>query len=245
MRPLWPPLTVIESNLFAPPVSEQPQVEKSISENREMAEIEVPPMPAFLQELIQKRVKTQTAIFSPVPTSGQILLINSFEKQTIAFEKTGVFGPVTVLIDKKVPNQNGWTGWMVATETDYAGYWDMLLESEDEPFDPLAGMIQSWNPVKVVIPTTAKVLAELQPARLQAVRALAEEQQKGMIPAEEESIPGQIAPRDTLNGFSILTGTRLGDEKTDPRYAYQELYKKVAKRYHYHQRNAHLENKAK
>ncbi|EDN65974.1 hypothetical protein BGP_4461 [Beggiatoa sp. PS] len=138
--------------------------------------------------------------------------------------------PLTILLDKPTNIGNVWAGWLVAAETDYASYWDMLLEPEDEPYDPLAGMIQVWNPIQITIPAETKVLAELKPIRLQAVRALAEEYETGVVSSQDGNcLPGRIAPRDTLGGFSVLTGTLLGDKNTDPRYEYQTLYHEVAK----------------
>ncbi|MDM8561064.1 hypothetical protein [Candidatus Parabeggiatoa sp. HSG14] len=225
MRPLWPPLAVIKGNLLAQTEPLQPQKEELVSDTEKIAEVEVPPMPAFLKELVQKRINTQAATFSPIPTPGQILVINIDQEKS---KKDNRFAPVTVLINKSTKNKKIWTGWMVASETDYASYWDMLLEPEDEPFDPLAGMIQVWNPVEIAIPSMPKVLAELKLARLQAVRAIAEEYEKRILPNDEESLPGRIAPRDTLGELSVLTGTWLGNEKTDPRCEYQGLYREVA-----------------
>ncbi|MCP4699761.1 MAG: hypothetical protein GY862_23360, partial [Gammaproteobacteria bacterium] len=176
-------------------------------------------VPAFLNELIERRAAIRTADFSPVPASGQILAVARIRGVDSGRSPA-------VLLDKMTPAKDVWSGWLVAAETDYAGAWDMLLEPEDGPFDPSAGMVQAWNPVSVYLPSPAPVLAELKPVRLQAVRAMAEEYAAGNASANRPE-PGRVAPRYTLHGFSVLTGTPLGGED-DPRHSFQSLYRSAA-----------------
>lgn len=260
MRPLSPPLKVIEDNLFMPSISlllrwtsnDQSLSSKTVKalENDPVAqelrtelkkqrdapvveeqEIEEDaPLPSFLKELIERRVAARDRYASSsIPSSGQILRLD----QIICPDKKDIqdlSSPLAVLIEKKTQTENLWQGWMVASETDYAGYWDMLLEPEDEPFDPLAGMIQIWNKVQIYLPSKAPVLAELKPARLQAVRALAEEFDTEPKLDTSMSRPGHIAPRTTFGNLSVLTGTPLGHLEIDPRYSYGDLYHAAAER---------------
>ena len=260
MRPLSPPLTVIEDNLSGPSMSLllrwtsndpnlsqetvkvlendpvalelrtelEKQPDATVVEEQEIKEDA--PMPSFLNELIDRRLAARDRYASSsTPSPGQILRLDQIigpDKKVIQ----DLSSPLAVLIEKKAQTENLWQGWMVASETDYAGYWDMLLEPEDEPFDPLAGMIQIWNPVQAYLPSEAPVLAELKPARLQAVRALAEEEATKPKLDTSMSRPGHIAPRTTVGNFSILTGTPLGNSEIDPRYRYGDLYHAAAEK---------------
>ena len=256
MRPLSPPLKVIESNLSMLSVSSllrwttndpglSPKTVKALENDPIAKELRTEfkkqgdapvienkdddaPLPSFLNELIDRRLAARDCYASSsIPNPGQILRLD----QIIGPDKNVVqdlSNPLAVLIEKSAQTKNLWQGWMVASETDYAGYWDMLLESKDEPFDPLAGLIQIWNPVQVYIPSDAPVLAELKPARLQAVRALAEEFATEPKLDTSMSHSGYIAPRPTVGNFSILTGTPLGNLNTDPRYRYKTLYQDAA-----------------
>jgi hypothetical protein len=88
-------------------------------------------------------------------------------------------------------------------------------------------MVQVWNPVNVYLKSTDRVLAELRPERLQAVRALADEYLTPEEPDASEARPGFVALRSTLGGLPVLTGTPLSGED-DPRWRYQEIYHHAA-----------------
>ena len=103
--------------------------------------------------------------------------------------------------------------------------WDLLLESQDEPYDPIAGMVQLWNPLQIYLPSARAVLAELKPERMAVVRALAVEYSEAAEPTSELTRSGEVISR-VLNGYSIHTGTSLGDQN-DPRRRYQELYREI------------------
>jgi len=257
MRPLSPPLKVIENNLFMPSeslllrwVNNDPQLSQEtvqalnndpvarklcadlkktsdIVKPDEVTEDNAPPLPPFLKELVKQRIAAcdkYASLKAPMP--GQILRIDKIvgPKRPIDWDLPH---PLAVLISEQTENKKVWSAWIVAPDTDYATHWDMLLERpEDEPFDPFAGMIQIWNPVQIYLPSDAPVLAALKPERLQAVRALAAEFATGPELEPSLSHPGQIAPRTTFKGFSILTGTPIG--KDDPRYRYQEIYHTAA-----------------
>ncbi len=49
-----------------------------------------------------------------------------------------------VLLDRCIHGEL-WQGWMAAGEADWASAFDVLLEPDDEPFEPAFGLIQAWN----------------------------------------------------------------------------------------------------
>ncbi|MEI6414902.1 MAG: hypothetical protein WCP34_11685 [Pseudomonadota bacterium] len=249
MKTLSPPLPVIEENLFGPSpalllqlaqapdsvsatlresVQCEPRYADVIEELRQDSPVEidadatVPPMPDWLRERIVQRCQAQDTKFSSQPTPGQIRII----EQVI-----GPKGPLewdlpqslAVCLDGPMPGHRDiWYGWMVSSEADYASYWDVLLEDTDGPRDPLAGMIQLWNPAYCYLPSTGRVLAQLSPVRLADVRAVAAEFLSGEV-SNIPPRPGYVAVRETLDQRLVVTGTPLGDD-SDPRWRYRTLY---------------------
>jgi hypothetical protein len=120
-----------------------------------------------------------------------------------------------------------WTGWIAAPEIDYATCWDVLLEPGDEPFDPKAGMVQTWNPLAVWLPKDARILAILSPERLAAIQEVARKAHEGVQDGESAQ-PGYVHLRETGAGSAVLTGTPLDREVSDPRAKYQTLYRNLA-----------------
>ncbi len=251
MRKLWPPLTLIENELFAPsaallqrwrdgdappglaaeltrdPVAHSRRAALEWADQEEFEpgdDSPAPSMPAVLRDRIRRHVAARQAAFSPNPTAGQILRIDTV---------IGPAGPLdwdlprslAVLIAEPTETPQVWWGWLVAptSETDYAADYDVLLGPEDEPCDPLAGMIQLWNSVHVYLPSTSRVLAELKPERLAAIRALAAEPpQPDHIPPQ----PGENRVRQ-VGAYTVRTGTPYGGAQ-DPRLRYQEIYFRAA-----------------
>ena len=182
------------------------------------------PAPAPSARLLARfaaREAARRAVFSPVPTAGQILRVDE------ARGPAGPLGwdlprPLAVLIAEPTETPQVWYGWLVTAETDYASYWDFLLGPEDEPCDPIARLVQLWNPVHIYLPSISLVLAELKPERLAAVRALAAECAAAPEPESVQAQPGVIITRQA-GPYRIRTGTPLGDAR-DPRRRYQQLY---------------------
>ncbi|MGJ7614512.1 MULTISPECIES: hypothetical protein [unclassified Variovorax] len=128
-----------------------------------------------------------------------------------------------VLLDRCI-HRELWQGWMAAGEADWAGVFDVLLEPEDEPFEPMFGVVQTWN-VLTLEPRAqlcARVLGELSATRLAAVRAVHDEWAAHAAP-DIAPEPGRIALRTVGGVFSVLSGTPLGPQ--DPRADYQGLYR--------------------
>jgi hypothetical protein len=130
-----------------------------------------------------------------------------------------------VLLDRCIQGDL-WQGWMAAGEADWASAFDVLLEPDDEPFEPMFGVIQAWN-VLTLAPAPqlcARVLGEVSATRLAAIRAVHDEW-AAHAPLAIAPEPGHIALRSVGGVFSVLSGTPLGPQ--DPRADYQELYRDV------------------
>lgn len=247
MKLLSPPLQVIEDSLFSPspdlllrlaqaPDTVPAVLRDAVLQDTRQADLvealrqdatvdlaaEAPPMPRWLRERIAQRVQARAARFSETPTAGQIRAI----KRVVGPQGPldwDLPRPLAVCLDSPYSGHRDiWYGWLVSPETDYASYWDILLEEDDGPRDPLAGMIQLWNPTYCYLPSTGRVLAQLAPERLAALRAAAAEFLGGDVPTLAPR-PGHVAVRNTLGGHTVVTGTPLGDSD-DPRWRYRTLY---------------------
>jgi hypothetical protein len=193
-----------------------------------------PPVPEAIQQLFKRRILSQRAQFSAKPVSGQIVQISQCSHR----ETSDFFNlprPLAILLLEPLPDETllpvcrgkVWYGLLVSDEVNYASYWDILLEEEDDPCDPLAGMIQIWNPVNVYLPDTGRVLATLSQTRLQAVRATMNEYLNGEDTNRQDADPGRLGVRSTFENHDILCGTPLSGH-SDPRWQYQSMYHEVA-----------------
>lgn len=134
-----------------------------------------------------------------------------------------------VLLDRRLDGDL-WQGWMAAGEADWAAAFDVLLEPDDEPFEPLFGLIQTWNVLSLVQSprVCARVLGEISATRLAAIRAVHDEWASGR-PTAIAPAPGRIALRTAGEAFTVLSGTPLASN-ADPRADYQALYRDAALR---------------
>jgi hypothetical protein len=249
MRTLQPPLTTIEHSLFQPSdaliqrwtagESLPPGLAESLAADTaacarradlEQAATEPlaidfdrppPPLPPALRALIQRRVAARNATFDPPPQAGQIVRVDD-----VGGSGVGLSHPLAVLLAEPSADPQRWSGWLVAAEADYAGPWDVLLGPEDEPCDPLARLVQLWNPVQLEARHISRVLAQLSPARLAAVRALAADYATGTEPAAKAGASLRLCSRQ-VGTHRLLTGTPLSGDH-DPRHYYQQLYARAA-----------------
>ena len=254
MRRLAPPLSVIEDALFDPsPALLQRWLEgdPSLSAERRAAleadpaaqayatvwrqeppaPCDQPPdfavaLPAHLAEQIEARVAANALNLAPEPRPGLILQIDSARIPSGPLD-WDLARPLAVLLSEPAEHPSVWYGWLMSPETDYASYWDLLLEEGDAPVDPSVAMVQVYNPVHIYCPAASRALGQLAPPRLAAVRTLAADFLLGDTTSLPETDPGMLLQRTTSEGHLIVTGTPLGDEQ-DPRHAYQELYIAVA-----------------
>lgn len=250
MNTLWPPLTLLENELFSPSdalierwrngkelptdvlraLESDPEAHArraaldaatSVADETVTDDAPIPPMPPDLRALIRQRVAARKALFSRLPTPGQIVRIDEVRGPNGSLN-WDLPRPLAVLLAEPTETRQVWYGWLATAESDYAGYWDLLLGSEDEPCDPLARMVQLWNPVHVYLPSVSRVLAELTPDRLAAVRALAVDCATAPEPDPSLAKPGQTMRRQVASHW-VRTGTPLGGAE-DPRFRYQQLY---------------------
>ena len=222
---LWPPLKLVEATLDgtralvssgdeAPLRADQNQDSSpnlSVEKNAHAAYLLLP-----LTELAKRRAAVSARGFSIEWASGRLIQI-------------AVNGAVLgVLLDRVVQGMQ-WIGWFAASESNWASSFDVLLEPCDEPFEPMFGVIQVWNPVTVhwSEDLQARIVCEITTVRLAAIRTVALECAASlMVPTPVE--PGRIALRTTGDTFSVLTGTPLGFQ--DLRHDYQNAYRTVAAR---------------
>lgn len=126
-------------------------------------------MPAFLADAIARRHAATLALTERPWAAGQIHRLHTILDRD-GNPRRALARPVALLLDRQDSDPHRWSGWLVAPETDYASAWDILLESDvDDPFDPLAGMVQVWNPLVCRLAADAPLLAALSEERLAAV----------------------------------------------------------------------------
>lgn len=184
-------------------------------------------LPDHLQDLIRRRAAAQTLKFCKSPESGQIVRVDKLVTPRPQQLDAVLMAPLYVLLDAPAESPELWHGWLAAGETDYAGWWDFVLQEQDAPFDPEASVIQLWNPVRLYMPMAGPVVGCLTPARLQAVRSLAADFVVGDISTAVAPWPGRVAKRTTNRGLPVVTGSPLGDNH-DLRHQYQKIYFEAA-----------------
>ena len=220
--PLWPPLDLVRKDLDPDCVPSSQGVAASAlpeagwgSPEEQTAHAEYLLLP--LTELARRRAAVQSQGFAAHWAAGRLICVS---------QDHVVYG---VLLGHQV-GPHRWQGWMAASECDWAGSFDVLLEPGDDPFEPMFGLVQAWNTVTLTSGTiTAQVVGELSAVRLAAIRAVADEHAAGGGPSLVSAAPGRIALRWVAGGsFSVLTGTPLGPG--DVREAYQALYRAAAAR---------------
>jgi len=252
---LQPPIETIKENLFAPPLSllnswlsgealddedkqvleNNPWAEnfKHVSEELVLADSEssataIPlelELPGHLKELIRREIDTKRYFASDLPYEmGQIRLLCSVSNKQISLPDK----PLSFLLVKEMDTTEGklWHGYLLASETAWAGYWDMLLEPEDEPFSPIAGMIQIWNPMVMRSNNLGQVIGQLSPQRMQVVKSMAYDYLFAEACDPKDAHLGHVYGRNTSQGMLVLTGSPLAED--DPRHEYQLMYHQAA-----------------
>ena len=182
-----------------------------------------PTIPEHIQDIIRRRVSANSLSKASLPNPGQIVKVDKIVTPRPVQLDAIMQVSLHVLLDAPAEAPAVWYGWLVSAETDYASWWDFVLQEQDAPFDPDAAMVQVWNPVRLYLPMAVRVVGQLLPARLQAVRALAADFAVTEVPDDIAPWTGRVASRSTSSGLRVTTGSPLGND-TDDRHYYQELY---------------------
>lgn len=227
---LWPPLEEIERSLAtSATTSALPSSEKRIVDRGPQSDLSTPTpeISSFVRDRIRQKVAARGIPQALPLQAGNILSIPLPDCSSDAD-----LAQVGLVLDRQPDDAASaidWEGWLAVREADYAGPWDVLLQTEDEPHDLSVAMIQTWNRVRLLVPQNARVLTRLTASRLQALRAVAEEARQGKHANAGSPIPGRIGLRHTDDGFQVLTG-RPYRATDDPRLRYRTLYHSLAHR---------------
>jgi hypothetical protein len=216
MHKFSPSVGVIEARLRSSKNMEQSDALASIEINAEPAPLS---MPAFINNEIARTVAAQAIKDTPVESGAIVLVTSLYGDDGQVIEQ--LRSPIAFCLDAKKVTRGDiseWTGWMVSPDCDYATEKDVLLEPGDGPFDPSAGMVQTWNRLTLRIPSRPRVLAKLSDFRLSILREV-ETEGKADIPPR----PGHIASRVTPTKRTVLTGSPLR-RQNDLRNDYRQLY---------------------
>ena len=219
---LYPPLALLEADLFAPAADGTAASQDAMHEAPAPA-LDDLAMPAHLQALIQRRVDADAAYPQQAPAVGQVRRLDAVPGQDGAGRAVGrSFG---VLLGASLGGRR-WSGWLVAQEGDYASERDLVLQEDDGVADPVAVMVQAWNPVEVALRGDEAIIGKLPAATLGAVARLGD---PGFAHGDFVAPrPGRIGAWDLDRDTTVVTGTPLG-EADDPRHGYRELYRALAR----------------
>lgn len=218
---LYPPLPLLKADLFGQAGDDAPQAQAEVLDPAQPAPGDVA-MPAFLQELVQRRIDADAAYRPAPPAVGQVRRLDAVPVLDGAGRAVGrSFG---VLLGASLGGRR-WSGWLVAQEGEYAGERDLVLQQDDGIADPVAVMVQAWNPVEVALRGDEAIIARLPAATIGAVARLGD---PGFAPEQfVASRPGRIGAWDLDRDTTVVTGTPLGGPD-DPRHGYQALYRALA-----------------
>lgn len=223
---LWPPLALIRRSLTqeytpvgrADPAPAEPAPPATAAPD--LATLLLP-----LTELARRREALARRAFGTHWASGRLLsVVRGGQRIGVLLDR-----PQTSHAAPAGGAETHWHGWVAAAEADWAGPFDVLLEPGDEPFEPLLGVVQTWNPVVLAASqgVCSQVQGEVSATRMAALRAVAAQAaDSALAPLDVAPQPGRIALRE-VDGFSVLTGTPLAPQD-DPRTAYQALYRDAA-----------------
>lgn len=220
MRPLHPPIELIEAGLFgaAEPAGEAEPEPHSPPPAAEWAD---PLVPAYLRAAFGQRAAALQLPSQAPLERGQVRLVACVLDGS-GGERRRLAQPIAALLRMQVEGAL-WRAWLVSPEADYASDRDVVLGERDAPVDPLAAMVQTGAELRLAIAPAARLLAVLTSERMHAIEAVAAEPQG----AAGEISPGRVVLRDTAGGDSVATGTPL-PATGDPRMAYQALYRRLA-----------------
>jgi hypothetical protein len=150
-------LTVIARQLgLAPQESPEDIVQYSETASPDI-DAHMDTLPIGLLALIQARTRAASEFaHAEWPQRGQILRFET--SQPSADER-----PFTALLVTRAEIPNVWHGYVVGPESelDYSCAGDVCLDDISPVHDPLASFVQTWNPVRLPIPSATACLAWL------------------------------------------------------------------------------------
>lgn len=185
-----------------------------------------PELPGNLAKLIARRAEAEARFTGDrQPEPGKIIALQLDSPST---EAAVAQEPVAVLLDILESDNRTWRGWVVSRDRAYATDRDLILGPEEGELDPLCEIVQTWNPVRVVLPAKIRLLGQLSPYRLATARTLAVDGENGLISGvPDEHRLGVALPRELSDGTGVVTGTLIADP-SDPRTEYQRIYREIA-----------------
>lgn len=145
-------------------------------------------IPDAISQLIQQRCQAAVHKFNDSPSEGLMVLLGKGDGSSQDLS-LAMASPLAVILNKPTEQKEVWEGWLVGREKNYASDWDFLLnEVTDGVLDPLAGMVQAWNPVSIYLPLVEKTIGELPSKRLDKLRTLANHYKKTLALTGENGI---------------------------------------------------------
>lgn len=213
LRPLQPPLTIIEARLFTLAQSDI-RDEVGASGQVQLYSTETATPPDWLQLQIRQRVLAMHAHTGQYRPGDLVRVSIPGWAERVA--------PVAILLDR-LSADGYWGGWLTSPDVDYATHLDVVLEADASPVDPLGALIQVWNPVSISADWIEADIGHVTNATLAAIREMARAEGFGNAADPQ---PGRIAPV-RWGACQLLTGTALGNHD-DPRHAFQACYRKLA-----------------
>ena len=214
---LWPPISSIYSNLFAAlDDPKNPSLDDTVTPaDIPAVSLEEIVVPTELREMFRRRAAAQAQYGDEPPHAGQIRCI----------QHPSLHQHVAILLLQPLPTDSlQWQGLVVAPsgEMSYVSDRDLVLDSDDEPCDPLAGFVQVWNPITWPIAHTGRILCTLSTQRFNGVQAmLAAMAQQPWFNAQAAQ-PGRVG-LSPLGAHNVVSGTPLAGPN-DTRWHYQQLY---------------------
>jgi hypothetical protein len=218
---LFPPLEIIRSELFDTDAPLAGFDESLIDQEAPVIDAASVRIPDYARALMARIVATREAHPLAPPAIGQIRSLTTIT-DAAGLTVRSLGRACGVLLGAPLDGAR-WSGWLVAQEVDYATDRDLVIEDTDGPMSPEAGMVQTWNPLRIHIGGDEAILGRLAPDRLATVMALAGAAQAG---GSARPQPGKVYAWDLDDRITVVTGSPLGG-KGDPRCSYRALYRQL------------------
>lgn len=213
---LYPPLDVIEERLFGTAAGAAPA--QSVDPDRQAAD-EASNMPPWLSSAIRHAVAQKSHSLPAQIAAGQLWSVayrGNHRGQAIS-------GRIPVLLDA-AHSEDAWSGWVVSSDNEYASWSDVIINPLQQGINPVASLVQTWNPVQVRVDGAALFLGQIDENCLHMVRAVAVEPRPTYPPA---GLTGRVMAREVAGAGRVVTGDHFGGAD-DPRWAYRRFYAEVA-----------------